>query len=435
MLELLDSADPQSDPETAPGSALGSFASPDSQSSSAKPTSDAITGPTDETSQRTSQSNLPVPEKPKKKRSLLKVSSRSSSHTKQEPSATSTAFTGATATDDAVTAGNSGKNSLTGRRRNGSRTSSEARRAQQEVASTTNPAPMASGTSSTAPKKKSSFSFLSFLNCCGGPTGTLADTDDSTLPPKPSAVPKTQPTRGRQPEVTEKQEKTTSDSGAVGVGEVLNEKVNAPDSTEGQTAPLDEQSEKIGQMPGPVTNTTDDAIPIDSGASERAAYDPPLPPPPASEKSPISYEPLQTEDAKYVNSNADAPHSIVAAPVVTSGWQQKDEKRSSDVVMGEAPPLDQHEAVEEPLEPIPEPEPEVAATQPELPPPPPRTTKEQPPLPAVGQEKQQWLLPPAQAPLKGRKCLVLDLDETLVHSSFKVSFTEFSNHGLETDVV
>jgi len=35
-------------------------------------------------------------------------------------------------------------------------------------------------------------------------------------------------------------------------------------------------------------------------------------------------------------------------------------------------------------------------------------------------ERQQWLLPPILAEHKGRKCLVLDLDETLVHSSFKV---------------
>ncbi|CCG83423.1 Putative uncharacterized protein [Taphrina deformans PYCC 5710] len=31
-----------------------------------------------------------------------------------------------------------------------------------------------------------------------------------------------------------------------------------------------------------------------------------------------------------------------------------------------------------------------------------------------------WLLPPLSADLSGKKCLVLDLDETLVHSSFKV---------------
>ena len=33
------------------------------------------------------------------------------------------------------------------------------------------------------------------------------------------------------------------------------------------------------------------------------------------------------------------------------------------------------------------------------------------------------LLPPMSEAHKGRKCLVLDLDETLLHSSFKVSFS------------
>lgn len=36
------------------------------------------------------------------------------------------------------------------------------------------------------------------------------------------------------------------------------------------------------------------------------------------------------------------------------------------------------------------------------------------------EERQQWLLPPIAPRFEGKKCLVLDLDETLVHSSFKV---------------
>lgn len=36
------------------------------------------------------------------------------------------------------------------------------------------------------------------------------------------------------------------------------------------------------------------------------------------------------------------------------------------------------------------------------------------------QTPQQWLLPPIAPRFEGKKCLVLDLDETLVHSSFKV---------------
>lgn len=50
------------------------------------------------------------------------------------------------------------------------------------------------------------------------------------------------------------------------------------------------------------------------------------------------------------------------------------------------------------------------------PPPPPPVAPEIPSPP-----EQEWLLPPPLPHLQNRKCLVLDLDETLVHSSFKVS--------------
>ncbi|KAF8539398.1 HAD-like domain-containing protein [Trichophaea hybrida] len=39
---------------------------------------------------------------------------------------------------------------------------------------------------------------------------------------------------------------------------------------------------------------------------------------------------------------------------------------------------------------------------------------------AAGKDRQQWLLPPLRPEFEGKKCLVLDLDETLVHSSFKL---------------
>ncbi|RKF61662.1 putative plasma membrane phosphatase required for sodium stress response [Erysiphe neolycopersici] len=41
-------------------------------------------------------------------------------------------------------------------------------------------------------------------------------------------------------------------------------------------------------------------------------------------------------------------------------------------------------------------------------------------LESASEQKKQWLLPPIEPHFKGKKCLVLDLDETLVHSSFKV---------------
>ena len=42
---------------------------------------------------------------------------------------------------------------------------------------------------------------------------------------------------------------------------------------------------------------------------------------------------------------------------------------------------------------------------------------------------QKWLLPPMRQEHKGRKCLILDLDETLVHSSFKVGYHVLTDRG------
>lgn len=61
----------------------------------------------------------------------------------------------------------------------------------------------------------------------------------------------------------------------------------------------------------------------------------------------------------------------------------------------------------------------------DLPPPPPlgeRLVNQQTEYPETAgrHENTKWLLPRVRPEHKGRKCLVLDLDETLVHSSFKV---------------
>lgn len=71
-----------------------------------------------------------------------------------------------------------------------------------------------------------------------------------------------------------------------------------------------------------------------------------------------------------------------------------------------------------------------------LPPPPPRNGPDRaggigrtPSNAATPNEKQQYLLPPLQPRFKGKKCLVLDLDETLVHSSFKVCLKDLLVDG------
>ena len=49
------------------------------------------------------------------------------------------------------------------------------------------------------------------------------------------------------------------------------------------------------------------------------------------------------------------------------------------------------------------------------------------------EQSGRWLLPPVRPEHKGRKCLVLDLDETLVHSSFKVSMSRIVSQDFLAD--
>lgn len=92
--------------------------------------------------------------------------------------------------------------------------------------------------------------------------------------------------------------------------------------------------------------------------------------------------------------------------------------KSDDVVMHDVPVEDNHTTQD-------------AATSTDeevvrqgIPPPPPiqyATAVSESAAPSIEPEKLDYLLPPVQPEFKNRKCLVLDLDETLVHSSFKVS--------------
>lgn len=101
----------------------------------------------------------------------------------------------------------------------------------------------------------------------------------------------------------------------------------------------------------------------------------------------------------------------------------REESKDRDADMPDAPavpPVEKQDRMDEPEQPN-----DVKPIA--LPPPPPLQKRMQqtqasdiPPVPEPEPEKQQWLLPPVQAHLKGRKCLILDLDETLVHSSFKI---------------
>lgn len=136
-----------------------------------------------------------------------------------------------------------------------------------------------------------------------------------------------------------------------------------------------------------------------------------------------------TDTRQGQSSTQDAqsnPSVIVQAPTKSEPKSESTQDvpplhkdNEGDVQMQNNEPVRQQEAVV-PVARAPE-----TTTKTSLPPPPPP-----PPVPepqSIAEPVQKWLLPPIAPRFKGKKCLVLDLDETLVHSSFKVC-TNNSRH-------
>ncbi|KAL9116148.1 MAG: hypothetical protein Q9227_000518 [Pyrenula ochraceoflavens] len=358
------------------------------------------------------QSNLTTPDKPAKKRSLLTVPSRSSSKTKRDQSSTSTTLAGANAPEDAQnTERGSIRRGIIGRRREGSRTSSRhSRAAQKEVKQgqtidTTSTAPAGN----PKPEKKGSKGLLAFLNCCGGPDGSES-VDAPTK--KDIALPS-----------TPKKEKAegAGTNTAASPGQESPEKVRHGEHSE-DTRNEEKQPSKSAADTGPATETEhanqSSAIPVPPNLTteKQSQQLPPLPSasPNGSEKSPSSRD--RTEH------DPTGPERESAEKDTSTPFRAKGD--GDDVEMPDAPATDVTRETE--LSSVPS-QPDASMPKTNLPPPPPPASKEStaasqvaPNLPATSQENQQWLLPPVRAPLKGRKCLILDLDETLVHSSFKI---------------
>ncbi|KAM0253218.1 hypothetical protein ACHAP5_000690 [Fusarium lateritium] len=303
----------------------------------------------------------------KKGRGLLKVPSRPSSQRNQS-SPTSTGLSGATVSDPRNSIGSRSKDSkgsLRARRRNGS-TSSNRTGGETEP---TNTAANTQPNSPVAPaqKKKSRGGLFAFLGCCGTPEGPADNGDNNenvhkldVLPPRPTSA------RSR---------------------------TNTPQE-QSKTA-----AEKEPQAPVPAPEPKDEATSSGTAnneitATERENREPKQSVPPA-----VTVEPPKPTIAEDEPKVADKPADNV------------------DVDMQD---VSTEEPEEAPIAPVVD-----APTQATIPPPPPG------PGPAVvapsqftdagpsAPEPQKWLLPAIAPEHKGRKCLVLDLDETLVHSSFK----------------
>lgn len=306
-----------------------------------------------------------------KTRGLLKVPSRSSSQQRNQSSPTTTGLSGATITDPRSSIGSrsrESKGSFLDRQRNGS-SSGDA-----EPARTTDISqPSSPSASEQKRKRKKSSGFLALLGCCGVPDS--ANTMDSPqgihkldkLPPRPiTAKSRTQTSQDQTPS------RQSNDRPPVPASTVSQGKENAISSSSSQEEIKMEEQQ-----------TTQEAKQI----APAVTVDPPSSLPEPNEEV-REIEEVENDDVEMRDVPAVDETHQVAQP---------------DVARQEA-----HDVALPPPPPGPGPGPMVTSVIP--------LTEEGPSAP----EPQKWLLPPITPELKGRKCLVLDLDETLVHSSFKV---------------
>lgn len=308
----------------------------------------------------------------KRNRGLLHVPSRSSSQ-KNQPSPTASGLSGVTASESRDSIGDRSKGSkasIMGRHRNGSASSNRSAVETGQTATT--------GTShAPAQQRKKKGGLLSLL-CCGVPDdANVVDNEPSDvpvhkvekLPPRPTTASRRQTPSEQGAGKAQLQEKDVSQS--QNTSDPSKAKRVSGATTQDQST-LAEESK-----PSTLIGTAPPAVTVDPPSQEAAV------PGPAGREA----DPAQDNDG--------------------------------DTEMTDAIAI---EATEPPVQPL-----EVEDSQ-SLPPAPPMPVVPSPPTDADGclitapdQPQQEWLLPPIQSHMKGRKCLVLDLDETLVHSSFKVT--------------
>jgi carboxy-terminal domain RNA polymerase II polypeptide A small phosphatase len=323
--------------------------------------------------------------KTKKGRNFLHVPSRSSSQRNQS-SPTSTGLSGATVSDPRNSISGRSKESKTsmlGRQRNGSASS---QRSGVETDPTNTPGTSQPTSPVSSPqKKKKSGGFLAILGCCVVPdhANALDGGEENVhkldkLPPRPTTSKSRQHTPQEQPstsktQLPEKQPDPQPPMTLEGKGKRASAASTQDQSTLGQ----DNESKQ--------TTLVNAAPPIrvepPSGAGK-------------SEETPVE-EPQK-----------DAEGDI---------HMQDPEPEPAQAKQPESPTAD---------------DPQTRALPGPPAGPPPTGPQPMAPVPEAGPSawpEQKFLLGPIAPEHKGRKCLVLDLDETLVHSSFKVSIIAILN--------
>jgi len=282
---------------------------------------------------------------------------------------------------------------MLGRRRNGSASTNRSAIASNP---TNTPGSTQPNSPAAAPQRRKKGGLLALLGCCGVPdnANTLEGGEEhlpshklDRIPQRPltssrGTITPSEQTRGSKSLVYEKEKESQPQSG-LAVQEAAKPAKPASQSTAAdQTGFVDQDGE------------SKQTAPVAPGPSITVN------PPTDSHEREISRE--ESADAKDDDGDLEMPDADSSAP----------QRVKPPVVSTEEP---------------------YPKTVPPPPPPPAVPIANQEPITAeeddtavAEQPQQKFLLPPIEPRFKGRKCLVLDLDETLVHSSFKVSLKKIS---------
>ncbi|KAL5453319.1 hypothetical protein PMIN07_007998 [Paraphaeosphaeria minitans] len=346
---------------------------------------------------------------PKKKRSFLHIP-RSNSQSNEEQTPTGTGLSGATVADS-ESIGRGSKRSFLGKRRAGSIASSKRSQhaATSDKAEPPPPVPVvAEGREgSTRGKAKKSGGLLSCLPCFAPKDATPAGERTENV----KKVEKVQPSRNSQPvhKADPTAESSTADS-----KEPLDEK-SAAETTAADREGIhaDGTADTPSQMGPPKIVTR---------SSSKKQAETPLPP--------LPNQPGTLQTGPQISVQGPTPGTTPVHPRPSHEQQQiihdrtdSQEEKDQDIEMNDVPLAStdvRHEGDDASTDAQNEIPPKV-----DLPPPPPLeqrqiAVRDQASDTSMSEPQQKDLLGPIRPEFKGKKCLVLDLDETLVHSSFKI---------------
>lgn len=330
---------------------------------------------------------------PKKRHLLIPIPSRRSSKTKQQ---------GSEKTEEAAQdepSRRSSKVSILRSKRDHSRASSRRSRQTQNgvnVEESKEAATMPDDSSSKPQQKKSPSKFLAFLGCC---SSSEVDADDTTLPAKKTTM---RPPTSKRLSTPDKTDAPTGDSSTLESREpYLDEKANS-------TVSADQPGEEDRKVQPATASVQADGPSVDAKQPE------------------VSGQKDQTND---VNPQAQTGTVMGSVPEVKADanahdWEGQSTSTTEDLTSASTSTIPKDFGTDGQEEVTSHQEMKLPVV---IPPPPPPLPPAPPAPPARVQyeDTAQPLLPAPLPHLSGRKCLVLDLDETLVHSSFKVSLLRF----------